>query len=107
MGVPHSYFYYFYYMNFDAFQSSLSAPEPPDTLNVYLRALWYDGKGNWDKAHELIQDMKDKTAARLHAYLHRKEGDNWNANYWYSKAGTRMPGYSLPKEWKELVKELL
>jgi len=94
-------------MNFDSFQSSLSSPEPPAALNVYLRALWYDGNGNWQKAHELVQDIEDKTAARLHAYLHRKEGDAWNANYWYNKADTRMPGYSLQKEWEELVKELL
>ncbi|HEY4149721.1 MAG TPA: hypothetical protein VGM41_12365 [Chitinophagaceae bacterium] len=94
-------------MNFDAFQSSLSAPVPPDTLNVYLRALWYDAKDDWKKAHELVQDIENKTATRLHAYLHRKEGDIWNANYWYNKAGAHMPGCSLQKEWEELVKELL
>jgi len=94
-------------MTFDAFQSSLSAPQPPPALTVHLQALWYDGKGDWDKAHQLIQDNSDKTSARLHAYLHRKEGDVWNANYWYNKAGARMPGYSLEKEWEALAKELL
>jgi hypothetical protein len=94
-------------MNFAAFQSSLSAPEPPASLSIYLQALWQDGKGNWEQAHDLIQDIQDKTAARIHAYLHRKEGDGWNANYWYGKAGRRMPGHTLEKEWEEIVKELL
>jgi hypothetical protein len=94
-------------MNFDAFRQSLSAPEPPPALSVYLRALWYDGKDDWAQAHELIQDVEDKTAAHIHAYLHRKEGDEWNANYWYSNAGRRMPGHTLEKEWEDIVKELL
>ncbi len=94
-------------MDFDSFQASLSASLPPEALNVYLQALWYDGKGNWPKAHELVQDIESSTGARLHAYLHRKEGDIWNANYWYNKAGARMPGYSLQKEWEELARELL
>lgn len=94
-------------MNFAAFQSSLSAPAPPEGLSIYLQALWQEGKGNWEQAHELIQDVEDKTASRIHAYLHRKEGDEWNANYWYGKAGRRMPGYTLEKEWEEIVKELL
>ena len=94
-------------MNFDAFQSSLSASQPPAGASVYLQALWYDGSGDWEKAHDLIADIEDKTAAHVHAYLHRKEGDQWNANYWYGKAGRRMPGHTLEKEWEELVKELL
>jgi len=94
-------------MHFAAFQSSLSASEPPAGLNTYLQSLWHDGKGNWMLAHELIQDLEDKTAAHIHAYLHRKEGDVWNANYWYGKAGRRMPGHTLEKEWEEIVKGLL
>jgi len=94
-------------MNFDAFQQSLSTATPPKNINIYVESLWYDAKGNWEQAHELIQDLADKQAAWIHAYLHRKEGDVWNANYWYTKAGQRMPGYSLEQEWEELVKALL
>jgi len=94
-------------MDFAAFQSSLSASQPPAGLDTYLQALWYDGKGDWEQAHELIQAADNNTAARIHAYLHRKEGDTWNANYWYSKAGRRMPGHTLDKEWETMVKELL
>jgi len=33
--------------------------------------------------------------ARMHAYLHREEGDFDNANYWHGRAGTRMPKIPL------------
>ena len=47
-------------------------------------------------------------AARIHAYLHRKQGDNWNARYWHRQAGTVFPaGTSLAAEWDLLVRELV
>jgi hypothetical protein len=94
-------------MNLQQFSDSLKLPEPPVSLNSYLRALWYDGKNDWEKAHETIQDIQDKTAAWIHAYLHRKEGDVFNANYWYNRANRRMPGYGLKQEWEEISSELL
>jgi hypothetical protein len=94
-------------MNFETFQQSLSNTTPPTGASIYIQSLWYDGKGNWDQAHNLIQDLNDKNASWIHAYLHRKEGDVWNANYWYTKAGQRMPGYTLEQEWEELVKAML
>ena len=89
------------------FLESLKANELPSTLSVYLQALWHDAKGNWKKAHELIQDLPDKTASWIHAYLHRKEGDTWNADYWYSKAGKKRPSISLEEEWDHIVTGLL
>lgn len=94
-------------MNFDTFKQSLTASTPPASSTIYLQSLWFDAKGDWDEAHTLIQDLTDKTAAWIHAYLHRREGDVFNANYWYTKAGKRMPGYSLEQEWEELVKAML
>lgn len=72
-----------------------------------LLALWYDAKGNWDLAHDQVDHLQGKSAARIHAYLHRKEGDQWNANYWYSKAGEEVPSQSLEEEWESLVKRFL
>ena len=89
------------------FETSLSDSAPPQNLSVYLQALWYEAKGNWDKAHHLIDSLPGSKAASVHAYLHRVEGDNSNANYWYSKAGRKMKDISLKQEWKELVEELL
>lgn len=94
-------------MTFDDFQKSLSLPAPPSELSVYLCALWFDGAGNWNKAHETIQDVENKTAAWIHAYLHRKEGDPGNAGYWYRKAGKEVASISLNEEWEKIVNALL
>jgi len=76
-------------VNLSLFKESLLANEPLPGSSVYLTALWYDAKGNWDKAHTLIQDVEDKNASWIHAYLHRKEGDIFNADYWYGRAGKK------------------
>ena len=95
-------------MQFDEFTKSIEGAVPPqETLNTYALSLWYDAKGDWEKAHTIIQDIEDKKAAWIHAYLHRKEGDAGNAGYWYNRAGKKMPAYSLEKEWEEIVKAML
>ncbi len=94
-------------MDFSAFKSSLSAGEMPSTLSVLLQALWQDGRGNWEAAHNLVQDLSGKQAAWIHAYLHRKEGDTGNADYWYRKAGKVRPQVSLGQEWEDLIHALL
>ncbi len=76
----------------------------PEGLDVYQQAIWHAGTGHWEKAHQLIQDLPDKKAAHIHAYLHREEGDQWNAEYWYAKAGQPVPNTSLREEWEALVK---
>jgi hypothetical protein len=90
-----------------SFKGSLAANKPPDKASVYLKALWYDAKGQWDTAHSLIQDVEDNNASWIHAYLHRKEGDIANAGYWYRRAGRKMPDISLEKEWENIVADLI
>ncbi|SFE81109.1 hypothetical protein SAMN05518672_110168 [Chitinophaga sp. CF118] len=85
------------------FITSLSQETPPQGLTAYLQALWWDGKGNWQKAHDIIEHVDDDTAAWIHAYLHREEGDNGNARYWYARAGRKMPEVSLKEEWKMIT----
>jgi hypothetical protein len=93
-------------MTIEEFKKSLHA-SLPDGVSVYLESLWYDGKGDWEKSHVIIQDIEDKNAAWIHAYLHRKEGDIGNADYWYSKAGRKRPSVSLQEEWENLVATFL
>jgi hypothetical protein len=93
-------------MDLSSFKESLLTDNPPDA-SVYIKALWYDGRQDWKKAHDLIQDLADKNAAWIHAYLHRKEGDTWNADYWYNKAGRKRPSISLQEEWEQIVTALL
>ena len=94
-------------MNTTDFRNTVKDENPPQGISVYVQALWYDAKGNWEKAHELIQDLPDKNASWIHAYLHRKEGDSWNADYWYNKAGRKRPLLSLEQEWEQILSELL
>jgi hypothetical protein len=94
-------------VNYAAFISSLEQDSCPDELEPCLRALWYDARGDWDTAHEIVQQQGDAMAARIHAYLHRKEGDERNSRYWHRRAGSQFPqGISLEEEWVMLLREL-
>lgn len=77
----------------------------PDDASALLRSLYQDRRGDWDTAHTIAQEIPTRDGSRVHAYLHRKEGDIGNANYWYAKAGATAPGGSLDGEWDSLVRE--
>jgi len=94
-------------MTFEEFKKSLTDSTPPQSLNNALLALWYDGKMNWTKAHHVAQEEHSREGSWVHAYLHRKEGDEGNASYWYHRAGKKMPSSSLEQEWEDMVKALL
>jgi hypothetical protein len=93
-------------MNFQQFRESLSDEKPPAGISNHLLSLWYDGNNHWEQSHDIIQALEDPDAAWIHAYLHRKEGDIWNADYWYRKAGKTRPSISLDEEWAEIVNAL-
>ncbi len=90
------------------FRDSLQRENPPEELPVLLRSLWYDAKGDWAKAHHLVDQLQEPLACRVHAYLHRKEGDTGNATYWYRNCGMELPAMTHPpaKEWEALVRLL-
>ena len=94
-------------MTLSEFKDSLPNTDPDPGLSDYLKALWYDGKNDWEKAHNIVQDIETPEAAHIHAYLHRKEGDLENASYWYHRANRKMPKNSLHEEWEEIIKEYL
>jgi hypothetical protein len=95
-------------VNYREFIASLDAPACPGELEPGLQALWHDAHGDWDAAHEIVQRLHEREAARIHAYLHRKEGDEWNSRYWHRQAGSVYPeGMTLEEEWKSLVRRLL
>lgn len=89
------------------FDRSLTAEIPPEALTPILRALWLDRKGDWAGSHAIAQDLDTPDGAWVHAYLHRKEGDLWNADYWYRRAGRTRPAVSLGQEWEDLVSAFL
>ena len=90
-------------MNKNACLELCKGKNPP--ANPLLKALWLDYHENWDQAHLLVDSLNTMDAAWIHAYLHRKEGDPWNAGYWYRKAGKQAATCSLRKEWESLVLE--
>lgn len=95
-------------MSYEEFLNTLETTDsPPPGLSVQLRSLWLDKKGDWHTAHGLIDQLDDLPSARLHAYLHRVEGDQWNARYWYNRANEPVFAGSLAEEWTVLVKRFL
>lgn len=93
-------------MTVDDFKATLSSTHPPAGMAALLRALWFDARGNWDEAHRITQEIDTPDGARVHAYLHRKEGDTSNARYWYRSAGVPPEGGALDAEWEKLVRHL-
>ncbi|QJD80860.1 hypothetical protein [Spirosoma rhododendri] len=95
-------------MTIDEFRASLTQAQPPAGVSPLLEALWYDANGDWEASHNIAQAREgEKNHDRLHAYLHRKEGDEWNAGYWYRRAKAPVFTGSLDDEWKALVTQWL
>jgi hypothetical protein len=78
-----------------------------EVFNGALLALWWDGRGDWEKAHAIAQDVAGADGAWVHAYLHRKEGDVGNAGYWYRRAGRDVARGDSGTEWVAIVMEML
>jgi hypothetical protein len=94
-------------MTLSEFKKSIQHSVPPGDLSILLQALWFDAKGNWDKAHQLAQEDETSEGSWIHAYLHRKEGDQGNASYWYHRAKKPVCTNSLSEEWEEIAAVLL
>ena len=94
-------------MDYKFFCHTLEDDVPPEHISKILQALWHDHKGQWDRAHDMVQVIGSREASWVHAYLHRKEGDYGNASYWYNRANRPMYESSLQAEWEEIVRELL
>jgi hypothetical protein len=94
-------------MSFDEYINSIDADRPPSGLSETLTSLWWDRKGDWNRAHGIAQDIPTVQGSAVHAYLHREEGVLWNADYWYARAGRTRPDIPLDAEWRQLVEEML
>jgi hypothetical protein len=90
-------------MTIEEFILSVEGKNAPAGINDFLLALWYDKKGEWDKSHEISQNLNNASGYWIHAYLHRKEGDLGNAAYWYQRAGKELPQSSISEEWRNLL----
>ena len=54
---------------------------------IYIEAIDLALNGKWNEAHVLVQELSTPLAQRIHAVLHKIEGDESNSRYWYSLAG--------------------
>ncbi len=84
--------------NLTDFEKSLQEEAPRPEYSDLLKALWWDAQEQWDKAHDIAQEISDEDGSWIHAYLHRKEGDQFNADYWYRRAGRQRFEGSLEEE---------
>jgi hypothetical protein len=92
----------------DAFRESVSAAAPPPGLALALQALWWVRHGDWDRAHECVQQCEgNQDCDWVHAHLHRQEGDMANAGGWYRRAGRPASDLSLPDEWTLIATDML
>ena len=89
------------------FEKTLDKNLPPEGLSAPLAALWWDAKGDWAQAHGMVDELETRSGMAVHAYLHRKEGEQWNADYWYSRSGREFYRPELDAEWEALVEGLL
>ena len=95
-------------MDLQEFTLTTSRDSPPAGLIPALEALWYLRKGNWDRAHAIVQEHEgDRAYATVHAHLHRIEGDLANAAYWDRRAGNQAAYASLEQEWEALAADFL
>lgn len=94
-------------MNLAAFVASLESTAPPAGVSAPVEALWWDARGEWGRAHELVDELETPEGMAVHAYLHRKEGSEWNADYWYRRAGRSYHRAALEEEWQALAAALL
>ena len=93
-------------MRAEEFRGTVAASEPPAGLSAPMQALWWDAKGDWARAHGLVDELETADGMAVHAYLHRKEGEVWNADYWYKRAGREFHRETLEAEWEALVEGL-
>ncbi|ASV31963.1 hypothetical protein [Maribacter cobaltidurans] len=93
--------------DYTEFEATLTGSQPLPDWPEGLKALWYDAKGDWEASHNIAQDLYNQLGSWIHAYLHRKEGDRFNAGYWYRQANRPFSKLSLEDELKDIVEYVL
>jgi|SRR5947209_1779036 len=94
-------------MSPEEFRALVVQEVPPAGLSAPLAALWWDAKGDWTRAHALVDELETAHGMAVHAYLHRKGGEESNADYWYRRTGRSFQRPTLQAEWEALVEGLL
>lgn len=64
-----------------------------------IALLYHD---HHDQSHDLVQDGSDENTALIHAILHRREPDYWNAKYWFR----RVPDHPIYRDLAGRLEQL-
>jgi hypothetical protein len=94
-------------LSLNSFLASIETGKAPPAESPPLRALRLDAEGDWEGAHKCVDQLSGSDAMWVHAFLHRKEGDDWNAAYWYRRAGQEPHRGPLDQEWREIAAALI
>ena len=79
-----------------------------DVNDNLRRAVELALAGDWDAAHQLVQQYENNAmAAWIHAVLHKMEGDLSNSGYWYRLAGRKEHFDDEPKAELAAIKNEL
>jgi len=73
------------------------------TDDPLLQAVKHAEAGDWQRAHEIVQEREDDPLANwIHALVHRMEGDLDNARYWYRRCGRKAVERAVGEELPEI-----
>lgn len=89
------------------FKTTLSWDAPDSDWPLALQSIWFAANDQWNASHDIAQDLHTTIGSWIHAYLHRVEGDDFNASYWYGQAGKPFCNSAFLTEIKELVEAVL
>jgi hypothetical protein len=91
-------------MNLEEFNTSIIEEQAPRRYYPSrFAAVWWDAKGDWARAHSLVDELECVDGMAVHAYLHRKEGSASNADYWYQSSGRSFYRPELEAECTALI----
>lgn len=93
--------------NYKEFENTLNWNTPDSDWPLALQSLWFAANNKWNAAHDIAQDLHTPMGSWIHAHLHRVEGDDFNARYWYHQASKPFCNSILSCEVQELVEAVL
>jgi len=101
-----AYFHYNFFNDIFPVHSIFRKPNTTERGRPIIESAVVEKNGDWTQAHETTQEIHTKEAALVHAYLHRRESDLSNANYWYRTARVTPFKGTMDEEWNYLVNNL-